>query len=121
MARQGVTLLHDVRTGRWASLYGWDSVLGMQTRWPGWSYIGLWGRHFVGGEGLVMELKPGTTKNMGLPMPTLLRTGHLDAGGNPFRIDDMQMRMKRGQADPNTGKRPPRLDFSDPQDSEYLP
>lgn len=94
----GVTLLHDVRTGRWSTLYGWDPVQLTQVRWPGWSYLRLWDRDFVGGEGVIYELKSTNYQSQLEPMPTLLRTGHLDAGGTPFRIDNLQLRMKRGTA-----------------------
>lgn len=95
---EGVTLLFDVRSSRWGTLYAWDPVQSSQVRWPGWSYLRLWDRHFVGGDGAVLELVDDARQILGQPMPTLLRTGHIDAGGSLFRIDAMQVRMKRGTA-----------------------
>ncbi len=54
---KGVTFLFDYRQKRFSRLYDWDADKGVPTRWPGWSHWSIWGRHFVGGEGAVYELR----------------------------------------------------------------
>ncbi len=92
----GVTLLYDVRHNRWSSLYGWDPNQGLPARWPGWSYAPLWGRHFVGGEGAIYELDPAVASWAGQPQRVRLRTGHLGQDGGEFRINNMRLRLRRG-------------------------
>lgn len=92
---QGLTFLFDYRQNRWLSLYGWDTDLARPTRWPGWSYLNLWGRHFVGGDGEVFELKTDTYQNNGVTQRVLIRTGHYDNFGQ-VRIDNLRARFKRG-------------------------
>jgi hypothetical protein len=92
----GVTLLYDYRKGRWGSLYGWDREAGLPARWPGWSYKRLWGRHFVGGEGVIYELDPATFTNAGLPQHMLWRSGHIERPEGPMWVHNLRLRMKRG-------------------------
>lgn len=92
----GITLLFDYRQSKWFSLYGWDSALSKQTRWPGWSHYQIWGRHFVGGNGKVYELKTDTYDNDSLTQKVLWRSGNLDFGD--VRLDNLKMRLKRGLA-----------------------
>lgn len=93
---KGITFLHDYRQKRWMSLYGWSAEAGMPERWPGWSYYPLWGRHFVGGNGKVLELTEDTHENDGVQQRMLGRTGHLDEWGE-CRIDNVRVRLKRGK------------------------
>jgi len=94
---KGVTFLHDYRQKRWYSLYGWDTRAAVPARWPGWSYYKLWGRHFVGGNGKVLELTEDTYQNDGVQQRMLGRTGHLDEWGE-CRVDNVRIRLKRGEA-----------------------
>lgn len=91
----GLTLLLDYRQSKWLSLYGWDTAEGRPVRWPGWSYKPLWGRHFVGGQGKIMELTADTHWHAGQPSRMLLRTAPMSELGN-VRIDAMRLRLKRG-------------------------
>lgn len=95
---KGVTCLFDYRRKRWFSLYGWDEDLGAPRRWPAWSYYQLWGRHFVGGDGKVLELKKSATQNGAERRRVLGRSGHLDWGSD-VRVDDVRIKIKRGVGD----------------------
>jgi len=53
---KGLTYLFDYRQKRFSNLYGWNAAKGVPDRWPGWSHWSIWGRHFVGGEGVIYEL-----------------------------------------------------------------
>lgn len=92
---KGATFLYDFRQQKWGSLYGWDSVTGLPARWPGWSYLSLWGRHFVGGEGRIYELTTDTFWHAGTPARMLGRTAHLSELGE-IRIDNLRARLRRG-------------------------
>jgi len=99
---EGVSLLYDRVTRRWASLYGWDDQRKLPARWPGWSYASVWKRHFVGGEnGKIYELKPTTFANDGMTQRMMGRTEHLryPAGGT---IDRVRIELRRGETDPNS-------------------
>ncbi len=97
----GITLLLDIRTGRWSSLYAWDNALGLPTRWPGWSVRRLWGRVFVGGDGVIYELTPNDWSTGLVDHRMLWRSGHLEArsltGTPSLRIDDIRIRVSRGE------------------------
>jgi hypothetical protein len=54
---KGITLLFDYRSRRWSSLYSWDQETALPVRWDGWSYARAYGKHYVGGEGIIYELK----------------------------------------------------------------
>ena len=99
----GVTLLFDYRQNRWTSLYGWSAADITPTRWPGWSYFQLWGRHFVGGNGCVYELKDTEYQNAGVQQRVYIRTGHYDQFGE-VRVDNLRVRMKRGLAGSNDSR-----------------
>ncbi len=92
---EGVTFLFDYRQGRWFSLFGWTEETGTPSRWPGWSYYPLWGRHFVGGNGCVHELKLDAFDNAGERRRVLGRTAHIN-WNTPARIDDVRVQVKRG-------------------------
>ena len=92
---KGITALLDYRTRRWYNLFGWDDTRNVPARWPGWSYYPRWGRHFVGGEGKVYELKMDTYTNDSKQQRVLLRTAPIDAWGES-RIDNLRVRVKRG-------------------------
>ncbi|MGE0715082.1 MAG: hypothetical protein AB7P02_06540 [Alphaproteobacteria bacterium] len=94
---KGVTLLFDYRQQRWSSLYGWDEVKSQPGRWPGWSIVSVWGRDFVGGDGVIYEVDDETYAQDGGITQMLGRTGHFDMRGSK-RIDDMRIRLERGRA-----------------------
>lgn len=102
---KGITLVHDIRTNRWSSLYGWSRTTGLPERWPGWSVRRRWGRTFVGGEGVIYEAKDTVHVNASLPQRFLWRSGHLEArtisGGYALRIDDVRLRLRRGETADN--------------------
>lgn len=91
----GVTFLHDFRQQKWSSLYGWDERTGLPSRWPGWSYLDIWGRHFVGGDGCIRELTTDTYWHAGVTTRMLGRTAHLSELGE-VRIDNLRARLRRG-------------------------
>lgn len=92
---KGMTFLLDYRKKKWSLLYGFDPQTHLPTRWPGWSYKQVWGRHFVGVPGGVAEMKIGNFSDRGEVMPMRLRTGHMDDWGLS-RVDDFEIRLKRG-------------------------
>jgi hypothetical protein len=95
--------LFDYRQNRWATLFGWDANEAVPARWPGWSYFALWGRHFVGGNGCIYELKNDEYQNAGVQQRVLIRTGHFDQWG-AARIDNIRLRLKRGLANSNSDR-----------------
>lgn len=99
---EGITMLYDYRHQKWFSLYGWDESEHKPTGWPGVSYYSLWGRHFVGGKGVVYELKTDTYENAGQVQRVLWRSGHLDEGLS--RMDNLSLRLKRGLANSNDAR-----------------
>lgn len=104
---KGLTLLFDYRANRWHSLYGWDSTLGLPARWPGWSVHSVWGRTFVGGDGVIYELHRKAYDQDGGIQRILLRTAHYPAtqfGGKAVRIDNIRARLKRGASAQNSAK-----------------
>lgn len=92
---KGLTLLYDVRQRRWSQLFGWDADVGVPALWPGYSYYQLWGRHFVGGLGKILELKADTSTNDGAVQRALGRTGHIDSFGES-EVLNVRLRIKRG-------------------------
>jgi len=92
---KGVTLLFDYRNKRWFELFGWNVDDGTPVRWPGWSHWPLWGRVFVGGEGMIYELKSGVYNNAGLIQRWLARTSNI-AEGRELSIKRFRLRIKRG-------------------------
>lgn len=92
---KGITFLFDFKSQKWSSLYGWDASLGVPDRWPGWSYVSLWGRHFVGGEGRIYELTANTHWHAGVPARMLGRTAHMSDMGE-VRFDNLRARLRRG-------------------------
>jgi hypothetical protein len=94
---KGLTPVYDYRQKRWSFLFGWDNARSAQGRWPGWSIETQWGRTFVGGEGVIYEMDDQTYAQDGGTMLMLGRTGHWDQRGNT-RINDIRIRLKRGQA-----------------------
>ena len=91
----GITALYDIRQKKWFSLYGWDTKEFTPARWPGWSYYKMWERHFVGGNGKVLELKDGVYRNDGVKQRALGRTAHIDSWGE-CSVDNVRIRVKRG-------------------------
>lgn len=98
---KGITLLHDIRSNRWASLYGFDPSTGLPSRWPGWSVRRLWGKVLVGGEGVIYEMVPDGVVEPAGGQRMLWRSGHLEArsmtGAPSVRIDDIRVRVTRGE------------------------
>lgn len=92
---KGITFLFDYRNRRWYELYGWDIDNGVPVRWPGWSHWPLWNKVFVGGEGVIYELKSGVYNNGGNLQRWLTRTSHI-AEGREIIINRFRLRMKRG-------------------------
>ncbi len=93
---QGLTFIFDYRVKKCAHLYGFDPVHAKPTRWPGWSYKGLWGRHFVGGDnGIVYEMTDAVHSIDGATQRMLFRTGHHDQGGT-MQVDGVRIRCRRG-------------------------
>lgn len=91
----GLTFLFDYRTKKWAHLYGWDAAQGAPVRWPGWSYQGLWGRHFIGSDnGVIYEMTDAVHSIAGATQRMLFRTGHIDQG--KCQVDGVRIRCKRG-------------------------
>ena len=102
----GLTLLHDYRTGRWASLYGFDSKTGQPAHWPvsDVHVMREWGETFAAGDGKLWRIAsdndlagafPPASPGTDLPVRMLGRTGHVDAWGE-CRIDNCRMRLRRG-------------------------
>lgn len=107
----GRTYLLDYRARRWSELFGWDSARGLPARYPAWSYQSLWGRHFIGVEGGVAELTPETyTLSSGAPQRWLIRSGVIDKWGTQSRIDDVELKFKRGLS-PQTPEREAEIRF----------
>lgn len=92
---KGITMLFDIRQKKFVSLYSWDQQKFVQSRWPGWSYLKLWGRDFVGGNGKVLELVDDTFRNDGVKQIMTGRTAHLDNWGLS-EVHDVRIRIKRG-------------------------
>ena len=97
---KGLTFLYDIRAKKWSQLFGWDSGSGTPARWPGWSYMMMWGRHFVGVNGKVLELTSDVHTNDGETQRMLGRTAHFDQWGNSF-VNDLRFRLVRGKATQN--------------------
>ncbi len=100
---RGVTGILDYRAHRWSNLYGWDTAAGLPTRWPGWSYYAMWGRHFVGGNGVIYELDSNSYDNAGTVQRMLGRTAHIDKWGEST-VSNVQLRVKRGLANSNNAR-----------------
>lgn len=98
----GVTLVFDFRRKKWFQLYDWDAASGLPTRWPGWSHLKIWGRHFVGGEGVIYELKPSWRYNGANVQRMRVLTAHYDEVGGEVEIQDSRIRLRRGLMDVNS-------------------
>lgn len=89
----GITCLYDYRQKKWYNLYGWAN--GAPSKWPGCSYAEIWGRRFVGGNGVIYELDTEVYSNVGQVQRMLGRTAPMDQWG-PSWVDNVRMRVKRG-------------------------
>lgn len=96
----GLTFAYDFRAKQWSQLYGWDSTVGLPSRWPAWSHQQLWGRHFIGVSGGIAELDNQVHSERAYPLRFYIRTGHIDKW-QTSRIDDVKLRLKRGVGGPN--------------------
>lgn len=99
---KGITLLYDYRQSKWFNLFGWSDDLCVPDIWPGTSVYTLWGRVFVGGAGVVYELKTDVYQNDSVTQRVMWRSGNLDFG--TVRIDNLRMRVKRGLSNPNDSR-----------------
>lgn len=90
---KGITCLYDYRQKKWYNLYGFAN--GVPTKWPGCSYLEIWGRRFVGAEGRIYEFDTDVYTNVGQVQRVLGRTAPMDAWG-PCFVDNVRMRVKRG-------------------------
>lgn len=97
----GVTLVYDFKAKKWLQLYDWDEQSGLPTRWPGWSYLKIWGRHFVGGEGVIYEMLPTWRYNDTRVQRMRLVTAHYDEIGGRIEIQQTRLRLRRGLIDVN--------------------
>jgi hypothetical protein len=102
----GITLLFDVRKEKWSMLYSWDASEGLPVRWPGWSHLQIWQKHYIGGEGCIYELDATCYNNAGVVQRMLVRTAHFDENGGRIDITDSRMRLRRGQQAVNTTPEP---------------
>jgi hypothetical protein len=100
---KGITLLYDYRQSKWVSLFGWDADLSLPNCWPGRSVYTLWGRHFVGGNGRIYELKTDVYQNGSDLQRVLWRSGN--AGFGSVRIDNLRLRLKRGLTNSNDARK----------------
>lgn len=92
---KGITLLKDLRTKRWTTLYGFDSAAGQPARFPIWSHATNWNRTFFGGNnGTIHEMIAGQFRADSEPMRMLVRTGYLSQG--EVSIDGCRLTVKRG-------------------------
>lgn len=103
---KGITLVYDAIRKKWFQLYDWDAEAGLPTRWPGWSYLKLWGRHFVGGEGCIYEMKPSWRFNGTTVQRSRLLTAHYDEVGGQIEIQEARIRLRRGLMDVNATTEP---------------
>jgi hypothetical protein len=103
---QGVTFCYDMRKNRWSSLFGWEREAGRPGIWPGRSYLNIWDRHFVGGDGVIYELDTETYANGDQIQRMLGRTGHYHQQGHTMRIDNLRVQVKRGVVGPNAKRGP---------------
>ena len=105
----GITCLYDYRQKKWYNLYGWDA--GTPAKWPGCSYAEIWGRRFVGGNGVIYEFDTDVYANAGQVQRMLGRTAPLDQWGPSF-VDNVRMRIKRGVGGSNEESvEPPKIAF----------
>jgi hypothetical protein len=93
---KGVTILFDYRNKRFASLYGWDATNGVPARWPAWSHWTIWNKVYVGNEGKIYELAPGTFRNGDQLQRWLVRTCHI-AEANQLQIMNFRLQVVRGR------------------------
>lgn len=93
---EGITVVFDFRRKKWFQLFDWDEASGLPTRWPGWSHLKIWGRHFIGGEGVIFELLPSWRKNATRVQRMRLLTAHYDEVGGQVEIQKSRLRLRRG-------------------------
>mgnify|MGYP001576753000 FL=1 len=106
---KGITCLYDYRQKKWYNLYGFDG--GVPVKWPGCSYEEIWGRRFVGGNGVIYELDTDVYSNVGQTQRMLGRTAPMDHWGPAF-VDNVRMRVKRGVGSSSSeDDKPPKIAF----------
>lgn len=103
---KGVTLVFDYRKQKWMQLYSWNVAEGLPSRWPGWSHLQIWQKHYVGGVGCIYELDRTCFTNDSVVQRLLVRTGHFDENGGRIDIMDSRLRLRRGLQAVNTTPEP---------------
>lgn len=102
----GLSMLYDYRTGRWASLFGFDEKSGLPVHWPvsDVHVMREWGEIIVAGGGKVYRMVaddeigpafPPDSPGTDMLVRMLGRTGHVDDWGE-CRVDNCRMRLRRG-------------------------
>jgi len=102
----GVTLVYDIRRKKWFQLYDWNETEGLPSRWPGWSHLKIWGRHFVGGDGVIYELLSSWRKNDTTVQRMRILTAHYDEVGGQIEVQQCRLRLVRGRMDVNAAVAP---------------
>ena len=93
---KGLTFAYDYKNAKWFSLYGWDEVNGVPTRWPVWSHWPIWDGTYVGGDnGKIGKISTTGHSNWGTVQRMVGRTAHLRNMGE-IRVDNVRMTFKRG-------------------------
>jgi hypothetical protein len=104
---EGITVLLDYTNRTWAELYGFSpGQLALPIRWDGWSYGSIGKRHFIGGTGKIYEIGGYSASE---PQRMLWRSGQLQASGNNFSIEKLQITVKRGDVGGASTTIPPQL------------
>lgn len=103
---RGITLVFDFRKKKWSQLYSWDAREGLPVRWPGWSHLQIWQKHYIGGEGCIYELDSSCYNNDGIVQRMLVRSAHFDETGGRIDIMDSRLRLRRGLQPVNTTPEP---------------
>lgn len=91
---KGITMCLDYRNAKWMFLYG-PLENGLPTRWPGWGFAKAYNRTFVGVPSGVAEISNQIYTMLGEDMRFLIRTPVVTKFG-PSRIDDIRLRLQRG-------------------------
>ena len=100
---RGVTIAYDYAQKRYSFLYGFDEAEGVPSRWYGWGIEAQWTQTFVGGDdGRIYTFDADTFAQDAGPMHMLGRTGHFDLGYRA-QVNDLRIRMRRGQDTTGTG------------------
>lgn len=102
----GRTFIYDIRKNAWAELFGWDAAAGLPRNWPGYSHLGIWGEHYIGGDGVIYRLDRAAHDLAGETMRVMSRTSHYRNQGHPVRVDNLRVQLKRGVGATNADREP---------------